>query len=429
VLPDNVKFGEGNPLLTNTDFVNCKCHNCGGPARRETDTMDTFFDSSWYFLRYADNLNSKEPFDASLVKYFMPVDQYIGGAEHACMHLIYARFFVKALRDMKMLSFDEPFLSLFNQGMLHGSDGNKMSKSLGNVVNPIEMIEKYSADSLRFNLMSLASPDKDSIWNDRGMDSAFKQVSKIFSYFETVKFGTSSKKLESKVHKTIKLVSFDIENFKYNLAIIKLRELFEHFEKEKEISTQNAETFLRLLHPICPHMTEELWQRFGHKKIISLQSWPTYDATKIDDKAEALDDMIDSTKQDIRTVLELAKISKPSKIILFISEDWKYVFFNKFKKITEETHDFKEILKLLLQDEILKKHMQDISKLIPSLLKDQSRIPNIVTSSNEEADALLMAKSIISLEFCCSVEVILAKDSNLPKAKQATPGKSAILIE
>ncbi len=307
LLPENVKFGEGNPLATNSGFVNAKCPQCKGKAKRETDTMDTFFDSSWYYLRYCDSKNQKESFDKKKVSYWMPVDQYIGGAEHACMHLIYARFFTKALRDMGLLNFDEPFLSLFNQGMLHGNDGNKMSKSLGNVVNPIDMIEKASADALRFNLMSLASPDKDSIWNDSILDSSYKFITRIFNYFKGIKIGKSSAIIESKVNKTIKEFSEDIEKFRYNLGIIKLRSLFEAFENEKEISKQDAETFLKMLHPICPHITEELWHKLGNKTFISLEKWPECDERKINEKFEQAEKSADRTISDILNVLNIIK--------------------------------------------------------------------------------------------------------------------------
>ena len=163
-LPERVVFGKGNPLETNKKFLEVKCPSCGKKARRETDTMDTFFDSSWYYLRYCDSGNKKLPFDKKKVNYWMTVDQYIGGAEHACLHLIYARFFTKALRDLGFFGseeFDEPFSSLFNQGLIHGEDGNKMSKSLGNVIDPLVITKKYGADSLRLFLVSVASQDKD----------------------------------------------------------------------------------------------------------------------------------------------------------------------------------------------------------------------------------------------------------------------------
>jgi len=307
LLPEKVKFGEGNPLATNNEFVSVKCPKCGKLGRRETDTMDTFFDSSWYYLRYCDNKNNKEAFDKKKVEYWMPVDQYIGGAEHACMHLIYARFFTKALRDMGYLKFDEPFIKLFNQGMLHGSDGNKMSKSLGNVINPIEMIEKFSADSLRFSLMSLASPDKDSVWNDTTLESVYKLILKINNFFENIKRGKSSPKIESKINKTIKEFTEDIENFRYNLGIIKLRGLFEAMEPEKEIAKGDLEAFLKMLHPICPHITEELWHNLGNKTFISLESWPEFDEKKIDEKLEQAEKNVDKTVSDIVNVLNIIK--------------------------------------------------------------------------------------------------------------------------
>ncbi|MCK5321569.1 class I tRNA ligase family protein, partial [Candidatus Pacearchaeota archaeon] len=174
VLPEKVKFGRGNPLTTNEKWINVNCPKCGGAGKRETETMDTFFDSSWYFLRYPDNRNNKKPFDKKKIEKWLPVDQYIGGAEHACMHLIYARFFTKALRDLKFLDFDEPFKALFNQGMLHGPDGEKMSKSKGNIINPDEISKKYGMDSARYFLLSLAAPDKPRNWSEKGIQGSLR---------------------------------------------------------------------------------------------------------------------------------------------------------------------------------------------------------------------------------------------------------------
>ena len=211
-LPEKVKFGKGNPLETNKAFVNVKCPKCKGKARRETDTMDTFFDSSWYFLRYCDPHNTEFPFDKDKIEYWMPVDQYIGGAEHACMHLIYARFFTKALRDLGFLKFNEPFTKLFNQGMLHGNDGAVMSKSRGNVIVPEQVSEKYGIDTARLFLVSIASPDKDIEWSDKGIEGSLRFIKKIFDYFENLNLGSSSAQIESKVNKTIKEISSCLED-------------------------------------------------------------------------------------------------------------------------------------------------------------------------------------------------------------------------
>ncbi len=195
LLPEKAKFGKGNPLETSRSFVSVKCPICKGSAKRETDTMDTFFDSSWYYLRYCDNQNKKKPFESDKVKYWMPVDQYIGGAEHACMHLIYARFFTKALRDLGFVEFDEPFLKLFNQGMLHGKDGYVMSKSRGNVVLPEVVSKKYGIDTARLFLVSVASPDKDAFWSDKGIEGSLRFINKVINYFENLKIEKADAKI------------------------------------------------------------------------------------------------------------------------------------------------------------------------------------------------------------------------------------------
>ncbi len=424
LLPENVKFGAGNPLATNKEFVNAKCPKCSANARRETDTMDTFFDSSWYFLRYCDNKNTKEMFDRKKVSYWMPVDQYIGGAEHACMHLIYARFFTKALRDLGFLKIDEPFLSLFNQGMLHGSDGNKMSKSLGNVVNPVEMIEKYSADSLRLNLMSLASPDKDSIWNDTTLESSYKWVARLANFFSSVKIGKSSKRAGNKVHKTIKEATEDIKNFKYNLAIIKVRSLLDVFEEEKEVAKEDLGILLKLLHPVCPHITEELWNKLGNKNFISLESWPEYDKKKIDVTLDYSEELMLNLLSDIRYLTNLLKTQKINKLTIIVSQKWKYGMFAEFKKTFESTKNFSEIMKVLAQK--FRQHAQEISKLLPKLIEKQ---PGIILNKEKELKFFNENKGKIEKEFNCKVVIEDADKFKNTKSNNALPGKPAIIIE
>ncbi|MBN1792515.1 leucine--tRNA ligase [Candidatus Woesearchaeota archaeon] len=426
LLPKDVKFGHGNPLASSESFVRTKCPRCGAAAKRETDTMDTFFDSSWYFLRYCDNKNEAIAFDRKKAEYWMPVDQYIGGAEHACMHLIYARFFTKALRDLRMISADEPFPRLFNQGMLHGPDGNKMSKSLGNVVNPIEMIERYSADALRFNLMSLASPDSNSVWNDNGMESASKFVTKMFGSLTHEKIGKSSKGVENKINKLIKDVTADIEGFKYNLALIKIRDAFEYIEHEK-ISKRDLESFIKILSPFCPHITEELWERLGNKTLLSLEPWPKADESKIDEKLDACDSLAACTRSDINAVKKLASLDKIGKITIIISPKWKYGLFDVLKKEMQKTRNPGEILKAIMSTE-LKKHGQDITRIVPTVVKDPSKMPTIILSQELERKALEEAKESLASEFGCGVEVVIAEDSKEAKAKNAAPGKPAIVL-
>ncbi|MCH7902792.1 class I tRNA ligase family protein, partial [archaeon] len=262
-LPDDVKFGKGNPLKTSKSFAIFRKN--GKVYRRETDTMDTFFDSSWYFLRFIDSKNNKKIFDSKKVNYWMPVDFYTGGAEHACMHLIYARFFTKLLRDFGIIdkNLNEPFKRLFNQGMVHGEDGFVMSKSRGNVIDPLDMAEKYSVDSLRMFLVSVASPNNDFVWNTIGLESIHKFLIKVLNYFSKVKIGKSDRKIQNKINKTIKEVTEEIENLKYNLSIIKLRTLFDYLNG-KEINRKDLESCIKLISPFCPHIAEELWEKLGN---------------------------------------------------------------------------------------------------------------------------------------------------------------------
>ncbi|GIU68377.1 MAG: leucine--tRNA ligase [Candidatus Pacearchaeota archaeon] len=363
LLPKKVIFGKGNPLSTNKKFVNTKCPKCNGKARRETDTMDTFFDSSWYYLRFCDNKNKNEIFDKKKVEYWMPVDFYVGGAEHATMHLIYSRFILKFLRDLGLVKFNEPFTRLFNQGMIHGEDGYVMSKSRGNVVDPLDIVKKYGSDSLRFFLVSMASPDKDTSWNSLGIESSHKFLSNVFYFFLNIKLGKTKEKTESKINKTIKEVTENIENLNYNIAIIKLRSLFEEITNQ-EISKEDAETFLKLLHPFCPHLTEELWERLGNKNFISLEKWPKYDENKINKKFEEEDKIIENLYEDLKNIINIFKKTnkKFSKVYLYT--------------IPSELNLFKENSKLLgkkINSEIIVFSASDPKKYDPENKSKKAR--------------------------------------------------------
>jgi leucyl-tRNA synthetase len=312
-LPKEVKFGEGNPLETNEEWIKTPCPKCEALGRRETDTMDTFVNSSWYFLRYCDPHNYHEIFDPKKVKKWCPVDSYIGGAEHACMHLIYFRFYTKFLRDLGLIKFDEPVKRLFHQGMLHAEDGDKMSKSKGNVVLPESVSNEYGIDTARFFLSSLASPDKDIDWSEKGIIGSLRFVKRVFEFFEKLKIGKDSEEIEVKLNQTIKNVSDYYENFEYRKATIEIRELFEIIEKE-EISKKCAESFLKLLNPICPHITEELWEKIGHRDFISNSDWPQFNESKLEvEKKE-----IDLTEKVIEMVKPFTEKKTFSKLYLYV---------------------------------------------------------------------------------------------------------------
>lgn len=338
ILPEKVEFGKGNPLETNKKFLETKCPQCKGKARRETDTMDTFFDSSWYYLRYCDNKNDKEAFSQKKTGYWMPVDQYIGGAEHACMHLIYARFFTKALRDLGFLEFDEPFLKLFNQGMLHGTDGFVMSKSRGNVVLPEEVSKKYGMDTARLFLVSVAATDKDTQWSENGIEGSLRLIKKIIDFFENFKQGKSSPKIESRINKSIKDISEVVETFRYDSASIKIKKLFDSISTQ-EISKKDAESFLKILHPFCPHITEELWQKMGNKGFLSLEKWPVAEESKINPEFEKEEEVIEKTINDVNNVVRIIKDKgkEPVKLYIYSIPPEKEAYGNNVYDIEKRT--------------------------------------------------------------------------------------------
>jgi leucyl-tRNA synthetase len=308
ILPEDVKLtGKGgSPLLDLEKFINTVCPSCGGKARRETDTMDTFVDSSWYFIRYCfqkgdidlpSTLRSPE----SEVRYWMPVDQYIGGIEHAVLHLLYSRFFIKVMRDLGLTDFNEPFRNLLTQGMVI-KDGAKMSKSKGNVVDPNHLIQKYGTDTLRLFSLFAAPPEKDLEWSDKGVEGAFRFLKRlwgiVYKYSDRLRVMSNefkdknslpitndASRLLRKTHQTIKRVTNDIEReFHFNTAVAGLMELvneiasFEPATDEDWASLRFAlEKTLLLLFPFAPHITEELWEAMGNKPSIFQEKWPDWD--------------------------------------------------------------------------------------------------------------------------------------------------------
>jgi leucyl-tRNA synthetase len=293
LLPDaEFKPTGESPLASNPEFVNTTCPACGSPARRETDTMDTFFDSSWYMLRYISPRYDRGPFDPELVKDWMPVDQYTGGAEHAVMHLLYSRFFIKALRDMGVVNFDEPFLRLFNQGVILGEDHEKMSKSRGNVVNPDEVVGQLGADAARCFLMFIGPWDQGGPWSDVGINGIARWLNRVWSIVERNPGDLDSSPSDEQttrdtvrlLHQTIRKCYHDLDRFKFNTAIAALMEFSNHLSKVwAEVSIDSTawreciEKFLLLLAPIAPHFSEELWERTGHDYSIHQQRFPEWD--------------------------------------------------------------------------------------------------------------------------------------------------------
>ena len=298
MLPTDVEFtGKGeSPLTTSKTFAEATCPICGAKATREMDTMDTFMDSSWYFLRYCDAKNDQAPWDKKKAGYWMAVDQYIGGVEHAILHLLYARFFTKVLYDLDLCSVDEPFTNLLTQGMVL-KDGTKMSKSVGNVVSPEEIISKYGADTARLFIMFAAPPEKELEWSDTGVEGSYRFINRVYRLvYELAEMtqgvpavykleGKDDKQMAYKLNTVIKRVTDDISiRFNFNTAISAIMELVNEMYRYKELDDVNlgllkdaTEKLVLMLAPFIPHACEEMWEHLGHEELVYRAQWPTYD--------------------------------------------------------------------------------------------------------------------------------------------------------
>ena len=292
ILPYDVKFtGKGrSPLAEVASFMNVKCPECGADAQRESDTMDTFVDSSWYFYRYCDPRNNAAPFDTATVNHWFPIDQYIGGVTHAILHLIYSRFFTKVMRDLGMIANDEPAANLFTQGMVLGADGSAMSKSKGNVVDPEEMVGKYGADTCRLFVLFANAPEKDMPWIESSVGGPRKFVERIYRFVnrnlqrDAVGDPAADRRALRKLHQTIQKVTEDFNNrWHFNTSIAALMELLNTLNDEdanlsRAALDQILPTLVLLIGPFAPYLAEELWEQLGRKGPVFRQTWPAFDA-------------------------------------------------------------------------------------------------------------------------------------------------------
>jgi leucyl-tRNA synthetase len=304
-LPENVTLtGQGeSPLASVPEFVNVPCPRCGGAARRETDTMDTFIDSSWYFFRYTDAHNQRAPFDPAVARYWFPIDQYIGGIEHAILHLIYSRFFCKVMRDLGLVELREPVRRLFSQGMVL-KDGAKMSKSKGNVVGAIDMAEKYGCDTARMYTLFAAPPEKDLEWNEQGIEGCARFLHRVYrlverhaaalrsvasgnSHAEGTETSAKEKVLQRKAHQTLRRVSADFESrWHFNTSVALIMELVNTIQANEpleqdvrpEVLKETLELLTLMLAPMAPHLAEQMWEMLGHPAGLAKTAWPEYNA-------------------------------------------------------------------------------------------------------------------------------------------------------
>ncbi|NVM55185.1 MAG: leucine--tRNA ligase [Candidatus Helarchaeota archaeon] len=469
-LPKDIQFtGSGNPLETSKEFVNCKCPKCKGDARRETDTMDTFVDSSWYFFRFCDPNNTNAIFDTEIIDYFMPVNQYIGGIEHAIMHLLYARFFTKILRDLGLYKHDEPFLKLLTQGMVnkehpycptcrkflhHGEykankcvscktpyemKSAKMSKSLGNVVDPNVLVDKYGADTSRFFILFWANPAKEMEWSDKGVEFTWNFTNKTYNLLleEPTDFRTKEtiddQFIKFHLHKTIRDVTKSIEALQLRDAAYGLYQFIEKLRNYKnrpvkqEIFKECITKTTLLLSPFMPHFCEEIWEIYGHKNFISLEKWPTFDKQNITPNLEYKWNLLQDLISDVKNILKVIKIEKIRKIQLIVAKNWKYSLFklisDEFKKGTER----KELMKKIMQTD-LRQYGKQVNILLNKILKNPNILPPIKLIQTDELDFYKAIEANLANKFSATIEILKEEETSEEKAVQAIPGKPVIII-
>jgi leucyl-tRNA synthetase len=474
-LPKDVSFtGEGNPLETSKTFLNAKCPTCGGTAKRECDTMDTFVDSSWYFFSFCDppSLEADLPYNKDVVNYWGNVDQYIGGIEHAVMHLIYARFFTKVSRDLGLHNFGEPFQSLLTQGMINKVQpycpdcnaflmeadlkqmkckkcGNKnlieksvkMSKSYGNTVDPGEIIDKYGADAARFFILFGASPSSGLEWSDESVDYAFRFIKNTFTLLtdppKNVRKNLTIRDTLIKyyLNKTIKDFTDNMQKLAIRNAVNNIIQFASELGKYKaegikeEVYEECRENLIIILHPIAPHMTEEIWEIIGKKGYLSLNAWTDYKKDLLTKESDYKWKLMNNILDDINNIKIAMRKEKLNSISIIITDEWKLKLYNTIMSLLEKTKNQGEIMKKLMQNNDFKKYSKQISKILSRILKNVGKFPKFSLSPNEEYKFFDEIKPIIEIKYKCKVKVTFEKDSSEQKASQALPGKPAIAIQ
>ncbi|MEF8874601.1 MAG: leucine--tRNA ligase, partial [Candidatus Thermoplasmatota archaeon] len=438
----------GNPLKNDESFLKTECPECGGKAERETDTMDTFIDSSWYYLRYCSPGFEEAPFDEDDIDEWMPVDQYIGGIEHAILHLMYSRFFVKVLKDMGMCEIKEPFERLLTQGMVL-LDGEKMSKSKGNVVDPGNMIEKYGADTSRYFILSAADPRREVEWSDEGIEAKFEFLKKVWRTVEEIdetsndqidleNCGLRDRYIVSRTQKIEDEIAEDIENFKISDGLKKMEHFFDELlkyrdEREESSETSNIffkglETYVRMLYPFSPHLSEEMWERLGNEELIHEVGWPGSEESLIDEEAERGEEMFQDLREDIIHIKNITE-KETDHIQVIIAEGWKFDAFQDIQELLEGM-DKPEIG--IIMGELADgypERKKELSEIARKAVQNPGKILDRYVDHGFEVSTLKELKDRLEKEFEARVEITKAEDLETDKAERAEPGKPGILLK
>ena len=341
-LPDVKDFLPGengeSPLARHTEWVNTKCPHCGKPAKRETDTMPQWAGSCWYYLRFIDPKNKEMIGDPKLLEHWLPVDLYVGGAEHAVLHLLYARFWHKVLYDLGIVKTKEPFQKLFHQGMILGENNEKMSKSRGNVINPDEIVLQYGADTLRMYEMFMGPLEASLPWSTQGLEGSRRFIDRVYRLYMEKEYQskmseTNDGALDKVYHQTVKKVTEDFQNLQFNTAIAQMMIFINEAYKAKTIYKEYVLGFIKLMYPVTPHICEEMWEKYQHQQSITYEPWPTYDPTKIIDQEVTIAIQVNGK---LRATLITAKdtpVEQLKQLALDKEEIKKYIENKEIKKV------------------------------------------------------------------------------------------------
>ncbi|MHA1729021.1 MAG: leucine--tRNA ligase, partial [Promethearchaeota archaeon] len=483
LLPSDVKFtGSGNPLKTSASFVNVKCPKCGNKAERETDTMDTFVDSSWYFLKFASRENGEVPFSREDLDYWCPVDTYIGGIEHAILHLIYARFFTKVTRDLGLHHIDEPFSTLITQGMINKAhpfcenckkflpaaydekdnwigDYNpekktcnscgkkyilqsaKMSKSLGNTLDPAILTDEYGSDTARLFILHAANPEKEIEWSETGVVTENKQIRKFWNFFSNKNVTFRKEKhiidefMAFKIHETIQIVTENMEELRFRDAINYIARLLDIIKKyaeepvNKGIYEFGENSIIKMMHPFIPHMMEEIWELKGNNTMLTFSKWPEFKEKFVSSAVQNQWKTYDNLMDDIRNIVKIIDNNDVSEIIITVADEWKGRFIASTLDMMHKGTQRNSVMKKIMENTEFKKHGGEINKILGKIMDNIGKFSVPFGTQQDEYKFWKQTHDLINKNFGMSVNIEFEPDSVEPKKNQALPGKPAITIK
>ncbi|QLD89739.1 leucine--tRNA ligase [Natronomonas salina] len=428
----------GNPLDEAEEWKQTTCPECGGDATRETDTMDTFVDSSWYFLRYVSPGLEDAPFDLERANDWMPVDQYVGGIEHAVMHLLYSRFVTKTLADHEGLEHREPFTNLLAQGMVQ-LEGEKMSKSKGNVVSPQAIVEEYGADTARLFMMQAAQPERDFDWSDKGVRSAYQFLTRLKETVESFASGDLASEapddadaavagyVESEIDAAVAVTTEEYDDLTFNAAVREAQGLVNTLRQYREYAAVDPDTFERglevavtLLSPVAPHICEELWDELDRDGFVVDAEWPATDADR--DVVARRRRLVENTREDVRQIVDVAGIEDPERIDIVVTPEWKY----EAHGIAVES-DAPNLIGELMQHDAIKRHGDDAASYGQDLQEEREALQPVLDPETEY-EALEAAAWLVEREFDADVRVLTAEEAPDDVAAKAQPSRPAIDI-